>query len=197
MTQEHKVTILKGIVLMAIFATVVTGAWFASMSGGATPNRPKPAADDAPSNIPAIEEEPLDIIHFHIANDAESLKLSDILKSIVSPANGVAIVHFHLPGDPASEQLADILNIVRKKHGRRVQVVRISFEGHPVGLKTVGVSKLPHIMMIVGTRKVFEFQGLWTLQRVDKKVVEILHGLLKRVGKEWRPDVPGMSPQGR
>ena len=92
---------------------------------------------------------------------------------------------------------ADILNKVRQKYGRRVLVVRIGFGGIPAGLRAQGIDKLPHIRMIVGTKTVFEFQGLWSQQRVEQKVDEILHGLVKRVGKDWRPVVPGMTPAGK
>jgi len=31
----------------------------------------------------------------------------------------------------------------------------------------------------------------------EQKVDDILHGLVKRIGKEWRPAVPGMTPAGK
>jgi len=196
MTQEQTSAVVKGGLLVAMFAAIVTGAWISSTQD----NRRKPPTvpiEKAPITPEVPPDLPPAIIHHQIDNDSESQRLGSILKSIVSPDNGLAIVHFHRPGDPASDQLVDILDFIRKKHGRRVLVVRIGFKGHPVGLTAQGVTKLPHIMMIVGTKKVFEFQGLWSQQRVDQKVTEILHGLLKRVGKDWRPAVPGMTPAGK
>jgi len=189
---------MKGACLVALFAAVITGGWVSSMSHNESARQPSnPTADKGPSKPASDPDEPLPIVHYHLPNDITIQQLDAIMKSIVSPENGLAIVHFHLPGNPESEQLADILNHVRKKFGRRVLVVRLTCDGYPPALKSAGVTKLPHVMMIVGTKKVFEFQGLWTQPRVEKKVEEILHGLVKRIGKEWRPVVPGMTPMGK
>ena len=53
----------------------------------------------------------------------------------------------------------------------------------------------PHVVIIAGTEKAFDFQGQWTQAKVEFKVEEILRGL-KRVGKDWRPPVPGMKQTG-
>jgi hypothetical protein len=110
-----------------------------------------------------------------------------------SPENGLAIIHYHLPGDPASEQLADILNRIQRKYGKLVIISRADFKLHPEAAKADGVTRPPHVIMISGKEKAFEFQGLWSQARVEQKVDEILRGL-KRVGKDWRPVVPGMTP---
>ncbi len=197
MTLEQRTTVLKGIVLVGLFASIVTGAWMSTKAEKPAAPAAKTTTEKGPGTPGQVPDESRPIIHYRFGSDKESEQLADILKSIESPADGLAIVHFHQPGNPDSEQIADILNFIRKKHGRRVQVVRFGFVGFPIGLKTVGVSKLPHVMMIVAHRKVFEFQGLWSQERVDQKVTEILHGLVKRVGKDWRPDVPGMTPAGK
>ena len=49
--------------------------------------------------------------------------------------------------------------------------------------------------IVAGTGKVCEFQGPWTQAQVEFKVEEILRRL-RRVGKDWRPPVPGMNPAG-
>lgn len=112
-----------------------------------------------------------------------------------SAESGLAIVHHHLPGDPASEQLADILNKVQEKYGKLVIVSRVDSKLHPEISKAQGVTKPPHVIMISGEEKVFEFQGLWSQAQVERKVDEILRGL-KRMPKDWRPSVPGMRPIG-
>jgi len=198
MTQEHSATLLKGLCLVALFAAVITGGWYSSLSGkNSVPKTPNNTGENGPANSAPDPDEPRPVVHIRIPNDITNEQLDAILKSIVSPENGLAIVHFHLPGDSESEQLADILNHVRNKYGRRVLVVRLGCEGFPPALKSHGITKLPHIVMIVGTKKVFEFQGLWSQQRVEQKVDDILHGLVKRIGKEWRPAVPGMTPAGK
>jgi len=47
--------------------------------------------------------------------------------------------------------------------------------------------------MMAGEVRACKFQGLWTQSQVERKVEEILRGL-KRVDKDWRPDVKGMQP---
>lgn len=112
-----------------------------------------------------------------------------------SPENGLLIVLHHLPGDPASEQMAEILTGVQAKYGEQVIVSLVDFKLHPEASKAQGVTKPPHVMIISGTEKVFDFQGPWSKAKVEFKVDEILRGL-KRVGKDWRPPVPGMTPVG-
>lgn len=103
------------------------------------------------------------------------------------------IYAYHLPGDPNCEKLADILNKVQKKYDRQVKVTRIDIKAHPELAVAQGVKKVPHVIMVVAKQKVFEFEGLWTQEQVERKVEEILRGL-KRVGKDWRPVVAGMKP---
>jgi Thioredoxin len=112
-----------------------------------------------------------------------------------APENGLLIVHHHLPGDPASEQLADVLNKVQSKYGAQVVVSRVDFKQNPAAAKEQGVTKPPHVVIFAGEQKVFDFQGFWSQAKVEYKVEEILRGL-KRVGKDWRPTVPGMTPAG-
>jgi hypothetical protein len=112
-----------------------------------------------------------------------------------SPENGLLIVLHDLPGDPASEQMAEILKRVQTKYGKQVIVSVVDFKRHPEASKAQGVTKPPHVVIISGTEKVFDFQGVWTQAKVEYKVDEILRGL-KRVGKDWRPPVPGMTPAG-
>jgi thioredoxin-like negative regulator of GroEL len=104
----------------------------------------------------------------------------------------VGIVHCHVPGNPESEQLADSLNGLAKKYGSQVQVIRVDIVAFPAFAKVENVTKPPKVVMIVGTARVFEFQGLWPRPQIERKVDEILHGL-ERVGKDWRPEVKGMQ----
>ena len=112
-----------------------------------------------------------------------------------SPENGLLIVLHRLPGDPASEQMAGILDKVQTKYGKQVVVSSVDTKLHPEVSKAQGVTQPPHVVIVAGTEKVFEFQGLWTQAKVEYKVDQILRGL-KSVGKDWRPPVPGMKPTG-
>jgi hypothetical protein len=112
-------------------------------------------------------------------------------KPIISPENGLALVHYHLPLEPDSEKLAGILDKVQTKYGKVVNVIRNDFSSFAENSETQGVTMGPHVTIISGTEKVFEFQGVWTQHQVEMKIDEILCGF-KRVGKDWRPIVPGM-----
>ena len=112
-----------------------------------------------------------------------------------SPENGLAIVLYHQPGEPASEQMRAILDKLQTKYGKQVIVSHVDVSTHPEASKSQGVTKPPHVIIISGKEKVFEFQGAWPHAKVEFKVEEILRGL-KRVGKDWRPPVPGMTPAG-
>jgi thioredoxin-like negative regulator of GroEL len=108
----------------------------------------------------------------------------------------IALIFYYLPGDPASGQLSAILDKVEKKYGKQTIVSRVDFKANPEAAKKEGVTEAPHVVIISGKEKAFEFGGLWTQQQVESKVEEILHGL-KRVDKDWRPVVPGMKRTGQ
>ncbi len=112
---------------------------------------------------------------------------------VAAPADDALEINtYHLPGDPNCEKLADILNRVQKKYGRLVIVKRIDVKAHPELAVAQGVKKVPHVIILATKQKVFEFEGQWSQEQVEKKVEEILRGL-KRVGKDWRPTVAGMK----
>lgn len=112
-----------------------------------------------------------------------------------SPENELMIVLHHLPGNPASEQMADIMSRVQTKYGAQVSVSQVNFKLRPEVSKAQGVTQPPHVVIISGTEKVFDFQGPWPQAKVEYKVDEILRGF-KRADKDWRPPVPGMKPVG-
>ncbi len=82
---------------------------------------------------------------------------------------------------------------MQRKYDRQVRVTRIDVKAHPELAAAQGIKKVPHVMIVSAKQKVFEFEGLWTQEQVERKVEEILRGL-KRVGKDWRPVVAGMTP---
>ena len=103
------------------------------------------------------------------------------------------IIHFHLPGNPESEQIADSLNKIEEKYGGQVLVTRVDINAEPELAKAEKVTKPPKVVMMAGTIRASKFQGVWTQAQIERKVEEILRGL-KRMGKDWRPDVQGMQP---
>lgn len=107
----------------------------------------------------------------------------------------LTIIHFHLPGNPASDQLANVLTKVGNKYGEYVDVTQAGFQAQPKDwLANAGI-KLPYVLMITGSKIVFQFQGAWSQPMMEKKVDEILFSI-KSMDKNWRPDVPGMIRKG-
>ncbi|MEO7099726.1 MAG: thioredoxin family protein [Luteolibacter sp.] len=111
------------------------------------------------------------------------------------PDTALQIADYHIPGDPNCEKMAEILNKVQKKYDRLVHVTFIDVKAHPELAKAEGVTKAPHVIISADKNKVFEFEGVWNQEQVERKVEEILRGL-KRVDKNWRPTVAGMKPAG-
>ncbi len=104
----------------------------------------------------------------------------------------VEVLHFHQPGLAESETLADTLNKVGKKYGEQVLITRIDIAKDPARAKAEKVTQAPKVVMMAGEIRACKFQGLWTQAQIERKLDEILHGL-KRMGKDWRPDVKGMQ----
>lgn len=202
MTPERRVALLQRIVAVLLFVGIAIAAWNYQRPAKASPEEvardaekkgkpgmgPMKSGDEKAGN-------PIGTNHIRTPKDPSSSQVKSILKNVVGPDGGVAIIHCHLPGDPASEQLADTFNLIQKKYGKLVAVTRVGFPAQPTDWQAQGI-KLPYVMMIVGKESVFQFQGLWSYSQVEKKVEEIIFGL-RRVGKDWRPVVPGMSPKSR
>lgn len=115
-------------------------------------------------------------------------------KAEVVPEDALEIVLHYQPGGTGSEQMVTILDkAVAKYGGKQVHLTKVDAKTHPEVSKSQGVKKLPHVIFNAKKSKVFEFQGNWSQAQVEFKVEEILRGL-KRVDKDWRPPVPGMTP---
>jgi thioredoxin-like negative regulator of GroEL len=78
----------------------------------------------------------------------------------------------------------------------QVLVIRVDVSANPVLAKTRGVNSAPHVSMMTGETEAFAFQGVWPQEQIERKVEEILRGI-KRVGKDWLPEVKGMQPAGK
>lgn len=103
------------------------------------------------------------------------------------------IFHYHQPQNPESEQIAESLKKVAQKYGKQIRVNTVDITAHPELAKAEKVTKPPKVVMMAGTIRACKFQGVWTQAQIEFKIEEILRGL-KRMGKDWRPDVQGMKP---
>lgn len=115
---------------------------------------------------------------------------------VTSPAKPAAmplkIVHRELPGDPVSRQLGEDVDRIQKKYGHQVIVTHEEIQP---GERKNGKAVPTHVVMFLGNEKVFESQGVWPFAKLEHKVEEFLYRIA-RVGKDWRPTVPGMTPAG-
>ena len=202
MTPERRVVLIQRIVAVVLFVGIAIAAWNYQRPAKKSPEELVREAEKKrkPNQGPVTSGDekagnPMGTNHIRTPKDPSNDQVKSILKNVVGPDGGVAIIHCHLPGDPASEQLADTFNLIQKKYGKLVAVTRVGFQAQPTDWQAQG-TKLPYVMMIAGKENVFQFQGLWSYSQVEKKVEEVIFGL-RRVGKDWRPVVPGMSPKSR
>ena len=200
MTHEERASVVKYIFLAIVLVGIGFVVWkfslFASKDAAKTEDVSKSAAEKTPgksSENPSGETTQLGFFQFHIQGDLADSQLADMMKSVKCPDKAVAIVVCHLPGDPTSEQEVDILHRIQRKYGKQVVLIQIDFKIQPKDLKGRSTIQFPRVSLYSGTEKMCQFQGFWSQSQVEKKVEEILRGL-KRVGKDWRPVVPGMRP---
>lgn len=106
------------------------------------------------------------------------------------------IIHYHEPDNPQSVEIAESLNLIGKKYAMRVLVTRVDISANPVLAKTRRVKSAPRVSMMTGETEAFAFDGVWPHDKIERKVEEILGGL-KRVDKDWLPEVKGMQPAGK
>lgn len=116
--------------------------------------------------------------------------------AVASTSFDMEIIHYHEPGNPQSVEIAESLNEIGKKYAMQVLVTRVDITANPLVAKTRGVNSAPHVSMMTGETEAFAFQGVWPRDQIERKVEEILRGI-KRVGKDWLPEVKGMQPAGK
>lgn len=116
--------------------------------------------------------------------------------AVASTSYDMEIIHYHAPDNPQSVEIAESLNEIGKKYAMQVLVTRVDITANPLVAKTRGVNSAPHVSMMTGETEAFAFQGVWPRDQIERKVEEILRGI-KRVGKDWLPEVKGMHPAGK
>ncbi len=116
--------------------------------------------------------------------------------AVASTSYDMEIIHYHAPDNPQSVEIANSLNAIGKKYAMQVLVTRFDITANPVLAKNRGVDSAPRVSMMTGETEAFAFQGVWPQEQIERKVEEILRGI-KRVGKDWLPEVKGMQPAGK
>jgi thiol-disulfide isomerase/thioredoxin len=195
MTPEKKASLIRNafVLLLAIGIPALVFA----------PSKKK-AKEDAHNTAEVVptstetEGGPVEITHFSKSSKLKDGQITEIINEAARKRGGivVGIIHCHAPGNPASEQMADILNNIARRYGDQVKVIRVDVIAFPEFAKAEKVTSPPKVVLTAGVRRESEIQGLWPQKSVEQKVDEILRGL-KRVGKDWRPEVKGMQPAGK
>jgi hypothetical protein len=106
------------------------------------------------------------------------------------------ILHFHQAENAASREIALSLNKIAAKYAAQVLVTRLDLAKHPLLAQSHGVKSAPHVVMVLEGKPVYAFHGVRPYPEIERKVDELLRGL-KRVGKDWLPEVKGMQPMSK
>ncbi len=114
-------------------------------------------------------------------------------KAAAEAVHDIEILHYHQPKNSESEQIAASLKKIANKYGKQILVTTVDVIAQPELAKAEKVTTPPKVVMMAGTIRACKFQGVWTYAQIERKVEEILRGL-KRMGKDWRPEVQGMKP---
>lgn len=110
------------------------------------------------------------------------------VKTVVTPApkHELDLLHFHQPGNPHSEQMADHLNALQTKYTGQILVTRIDVAADPQRAAAERVQRFPTVLIMAGSSRELEIQGLWPRDRIEQRVEEILRGL-RRMRRDWMP----------
>lgn len=112
----------------------------------------------------------------------------------MKPQRLVAVL-YQLPGSPESDALSAVMDHVEPRYAAVVEIQRVDVTREREKAVAAGVTKVPHVIVLNGQTPVGAFTGQLDQAQVEAKLNEILHGL-KRVDKNWRPAVAGMSSAG-
>jgi thioredoxin-like negative regulator of GroEL len=196
MTPEKKAALVRnGIILLLVIG--IPAIVFAPRKEKPKQKEVKPASEAVQTTTTA-KGGPVAIANFNRSNKLKDGQINEIIEEAARKRGGivVGIIHCHAPGNPESEQMADILNNIARRYGDQVKVIRVDIIAHPEFAKAEKVASPPKIVLTAGIKRQSELQGLWPQKSVEQKVDEILRGL-KRVGKDWLPEVKGMQPAGK
>lgn len=170
MTPERKASIVRGLFTLSLLAAAVAVAIL-------YPSKDKAEEKAEKDQLPQVTTATLE----KAKNSGKPLDL----------------IQHHIDGNPDSEKLAELLKLVQQNYQKDVAVHQIDGEKFEDLCKAEGVDKFPHVDIFHEGQKVYEFNGLQEQRVIEQKIDELLRGLVKRVGKDWRPPVAGMQPAGQ
>lgn len=172
MTPERKAALIRGAFSLGITALVVgAGLWWLSPKLGFGRHK----ADQPRRTVQADPQ---------------------TIKHLKAKKNCLVVIHCHQDGNPDSENLSTTLEeLQRDKYGEVVKCAEVNVDYHPELAAQEGVTaeNAPQLAFYVDGKRVGDYRGPWGKPEVERKIDEILHGYLERIGKDWLPKVQGME----
>jgi thioredoxin-like negative regulator of GroEL len=191
---ETKAKWIRRILMVVLGAGIFSAVWLREGGGGKSVKTVAQAAQETPD-----ADEQARVLHMQPTGDKQVAvvqeELDETARKLGKQMPVVKILHFHLPSNPDSEMIADCLNTVAVKYNIQVLVVRLDVAAHAALSASEKVTDRPKVLIIAGDRRTCEFEGARPKEWIYKRVDEALWGL-RRVGKDWRPEVKGMTKSG-
>ena len=128
--------------------------------------------------------------------DEEGQVTPENVDEIRNQRDCVVVIHSHVESNEDSKRTQGILKELKEERYQEVvQMAELNVEKYPEVAQEEGVTKetAPRLSFYVEGVRVGEFRGPWQKPPVQRKIDEILRGYMQRIGKDWRPPVPGME----
>ena len=119
------------------------------------------------------------------------------IDAIRNQKNCIVVLHAHKQGNEDSENLRRILKELKEERYRDlVKMAQFDVEKNPDIAAREGVKPetAPQLSFYADGQRLGDYRGPWQKEAVQRKIDAILRGYMQRIGKDWRPPVPGMKP---
>ena len=193
---ETKAKWIRRILMTVLVAGIFSAVWLHDGSGPESEKTAAKATSKAPGASGKARDPQAEVLHLqaldYVGITALQKELDETARKLGKQMPVVIILHFHHPANPDSEMIADFLNTVAVKYNIQVLVVRLDVAVHAELAAAEKVTTRPKVLIMAGDHRTCEFEGARPLEWIYKRVDEALWGL-RRVGKDWRPEVKGMT----
>jgi len=120
------------------------------------------------------------------------------IDEIRNQQNCIVVLQAHKNGNEDSERTRNILRELKEeRYGDLVKMAQFDVEKSPEIAAQEGVKPetAPQLSFYAEGQRIGEYRGPWQKKPVQLKIDAILRGYMQRIGKDWRPPVPGMKPE--
>lgn len=129
--------------------------------------------------------------------ESETKDLSaEHIQQLRNKSGCVVLIHSHEEDNEDSERTQTILKELKdERYEGLVEMGELDIEKLPEEAKKEGVTKenAPQLSFYIEGMRVGDYRGPWQKEPVQRKIDEVLRGYMQRIGKDWRPPVPGME----